>query len=133
MTKYLFFYNNKKEDIGYAVSYLKPKLVIKALNETIPFNTIETNNWFSFKSSRKKKRSILEPNTKLIVLHAFDLKFQLNLKPVKTRDFLSPNIFKSKNDSILNDCFYVGTVNEDLKSKAHINLCQQSQIVTLKI
>ena len=97
-----------------------------------------------FKRSRKKHESFLNA-TKVgykteIVMKAFDINFSLELNSTQRSDFLSPslNLFSdNKADSLSNsirksnsECFYVGKVNNDKKSTAKINLCQQGHIVS---
>lgn len=110
--------------------------MIKNKNK-FPIKLTHSNYSFSFKSSRKKRSANQFNLKKSIILQAFNKKFALDLKPVKNSEFLAPNIsYRNKNYSLNNfyknnNCFYIGIVNNDEKSKANINLCQEGHIVRL--
>jgi len=145
-----------KKDNNFLAALLKPQVIYKSANQIFPSHK-NVRAKRSTKQSHNSEHFLNEEFTqeKEIDLFGFDQFFVLNLKSIRTDEFLSSNInflnkenayaFKSTlnltspyaiyddlylNRTLEHNCFYVGHVNSDLlNSFAHINLCHKGHMV----
>ncbi len=133
--------NNKFKNVpSFKPSHIKPL-------DNRTNNTFNLNHFLGSKSSFHSQTNRIE-----LRLVGFDQVFKLSLRVMNNGDFLSPNIsYLNKNNRYSfnsnynkqyysindfnhnnNNCFYVGYVDDDPSSFAHINLCQSDQLVSFK-